>query len=332
MKIVLFVIACLIAAAIAAPLTQEQKQFLFTKFVQQYNKQYEMNEIFERLNVFSSNLEQIIAHNAKNSDLKLALNQFGDLSNEEFSAMMKLRAPKKVSTKPCGSKADVFTKVRAEVEDVDWRKSGYVTPVKNQGQCGSCWAFSAVSPLETAWGIHSSQLIALSEQQLVDCATEAKGYENAGCNGGLMTSAYDYYIKEGGACSESEYKYTARDGKCKEDCTRVATMSSYQVVNGGDALIAATAKNPVSVALAASGFAFQFYSSGVVKGASCKDKSLDHGVTVVAYTNASGVNPAHYTIRNSWGQSWGESGHIRLEAGVNCLGVESDEYNSIPIV
>lgn len=328
MKAVLFVIACLIAAALAAPLSTEQKQFLFTKFVTQYNKQYETVEVLNRYNIFSSNIEKIVAHNAVNADLKLGVNQFADLSSEEFRSMLKLQAPKSKATMPCGSKAPVHKASSPNQENIDWRKAGdYVAPVQNQGQCGSCWAFSAVAPFESAWAIKTKKLVKLSEQQLVDCAGS---HGNEGCNGGLMTTAYDYYIENGGACSADEYGYTARDGSCKK-CSPVAKISGYKVVNGKD-LVNAIAVNPVSIAVAASGFAFQFYSSGVIKDGSCSDKNLDHGVVVVGYANKSGSDPDHYIIRNSWGGSWGEQGHFRAQANVDCLGIESDEYNSYPVV
>ncbi|RYG50181.1 hypothetical protein EON67_05740, partial [archaeon] len=191
----------------------------------------------------------------------------------------------------------------------DWVAKGAVTPVKNQGDCGSCWSFSTTGSVEGAHFIATGKLVSLSEQQLVDCSG-AEG--NNGCNGGLMDYAFEYIIKNKGICSEESYPYTGTDGKCKK-CTAVATITGYKDVptNSETSLVAAIAERPVSVAIEADQSSFQFYSGGVLTAA-C-GTSLDHGVLAVGYGTLSGND--YYKVKNSWGPDWGMSGYVLLGRG-----------------
>jgi len=189
---------------------------------------------------------------------------------------------------------------------VDWRTKSVVTPIKNQGQCGSCWAFSTTGSVEAAIVISTGKLVSLSEQQLVDCST-SEG--NLGCKGGLMDYGFEYIIKNGGICTEASYPYKGVDSSCKS-CDVVSKISSYKDVqqNSEAALQAAVAQQPVSVAIEADKLGFQFYSKGIFSG-NC-GTNLDHGVLAVGYGTESGKD--FWIVKNSWGATWGDHGYIRL--------------------
>jgi cathepsin L len=240
------------------------------------------------------------------------MNQFGDLTNEEFALQF------------LGTKIDASSIVQEDpfsdplfVGDtpVDWRTKGAVTPVKNQGQCGSCWAFSTTGSVEGAWFLSKGNLISLSEQNLVDCSS-AQG--NEGCNGGLMDSAFQYIIDNKGIDTEASYKYTARDGTCKFNKNTIgATISSFKDVQAKSepSLQSAIAMKPVSVAIDASHSSFQFYSSGVYYEKACSPTQLDHGVLAVGYNTQGSTD--YYIVKNSWGTSWGQQGYIWMSRNKN---------------
>jgi len=306
----------LAALASAAPLSENQYQFLFTKWVQQYNKNYEHDEFFIRYNVFKSNLDKVLLHNQSNSSFSMAMNEFGDLTWEEFKSTR--LGYKHISNSFLRSKNQPLLKdVAALPTAVDWRAKNAVTPVKNQQQCGSCWAFSTTGAIEGAHAIKTGSLVSLSEQQLVDCAGS---YGNEGCSGGLMDQGFEYVIGNKGLCAEAAYPYKAADGSCKRTCEKVVTITGYKDVPANDeaALLAAVAGQPVSVAIEADTEVFQFYSGGVLDSAAC-GTNLDHGVLVVGYGTDAGKD--YWIVKNSWGASWGENGYIRLARNKNTCGI-----------
>ena len=246
---------------------------------------------------------------------RLGVNHFADLTAEEF-AQRTLQPMKRDPAR--NVEVETFTPEEIELgkkKVKDWRKEGAVTPVKNQGQCGSCWAFSTTGSTEGAFFIATGELRSLSEQQLVDCST-AEG--DHGCNGGLMDFGFQYILDNKGIDSEEDYAYTAVDGTCDstKESTVAATIDSFKDVKAGseDDLAAAILKHgPVSVAIEADQSAFQLYKSGIFNE-SCGTQ-LDHGVLAV------GVTKHAYIVKNSWGESWGSDGYIMMARNVGDSGI-----------
>jgi len=262
--------------------------------------------------IFNANVAKINAHNLKGESWTMAINEFADLTAQEF-AIGRIGGYKPRNLRRTATASPVSDSLPTAV---DWTTKGAVTPVKNQGQCGSCWSFSTTGSIEGAEKIYKGQLVSLSEQMLMDCST---AYGNQGCNGGLMDDAFQYVIANKGICSEAEYPYTAADGTC-HTCKIIpqSAITTYTdvTVNSDSALATAVAKQPVSVAIEADQSSFQFYSGGVLTAA-C-GTALDHGVLTVGYGTASGVE--YWKVKNSWGASWGEAGYIRLARGASYNG------------
>ncbi|CAL5378941.1 unnamed protein product [Camellia sinensis] len=299
-------------------LSDSESMAIYEKWLVKHGKAYNaIGEKERRFEIFKDNLRFVQEHNAVNQTYKVGLNRFADLTNEEYRSMFlggRMEMKKRLSS-PKSDKY-VFRAGDRLPESIDWRDKGAVSPVKDQGHCGSCWAFSTIGAVEGINQIVTGDLIQLSEQELVDCD---KVY-NTGCNGGLMDYGFQFIINNGGIDTEEDYPYRAVDGTCDQNRknVRVVSIDGYEDIPENDekALKKAVAHQPVSVAIEAGGRAFQLYESGVFTG-HC-GTNLDHGVVAVGYGTEDGVD--YWVVRNSWGPNWGENGYIRLERNINSVG------------
>jgi len=295
------ILLAIVAVVSAGLLPEERYQEEFVSYLEQYEKTYDVAEFFMRFNAFKLNYDVMLRHNAANHTWSMGINQFTDLTEQEFSKiyLTGLRVPEEVEFDFVDDGPHVIVPGAGN----DWRSSGAVTPVKNQGSCGSCWAFSTTGTLEGFDKIKGGSLKSLSEQQLVDCSKNG----NQGCNGGWPKVALNYFAQNG-ACSESGYPYTGRDGTCKKGCQAVAKCGNARTSSGENALLTMVNSVPTSIALSVSG-GFQSYKSGVFSGP-CPGQ-VNHAVLAVGYTDQ------YWIVKNSWGTGWGSSGYIFMARGKN---------------
>jgi len=311
------VLALLVACASCASIGDIE----WSQFKAMYGKAYSHNEESYRRSIWEKNAKFVQSHNAQyalgQKTFTVAMNKFGDLTNAEFVRQVNgFNKTRSMIQSTDGSKFLAPSNVKIP-DSVDWRTQGYVTPIKDQGQCGSCWAFSAVASLEGQHYKAAKTLVSLSEQNLVDCSRK---FGNMGCDGGLMDQAFQYIKANQGIDTEDSYKYTAQDGNCKfRKDTVGATCTGFTDLPAGDEDALATAIatiGPISVAIDASQDSFQFYSSGVYSDENCSSEELDHGVTAVGY-GSQGSGKDFYIVKNSWGTTWGDKGYILMARNQN---------------
>jgi C1A family cysteine protease len=305
----LLVLFAIIACACA--LSQVEYENEFVTYVKQYNKVYDVDQFFRRFHNFKAILDEVVEWNSQPHDWTKGINQFSDLTTTEFEALLTLRPPQ--------SNVNFKQENAAPGPTVDWAKIDL--PVHDQGQCGSCYAFSATEAMEDLCNIKGKAL-ALSEQELVDCSGS---YGNQGCNGGWMDYCFKYAIDKKGLASNADYPYTARQGKCDAASkTHYCAIKSFtDVAVSESALYQALTKQPISIAVCAN--TFQTYRSGILT--SCCT-SINHGVLLVGYFNDPVVADGYWKVKNSWGTGWGEQGFIRIQYGKNLCQINS--HSSYP--
>nr|ALI16261.1 cathepsin L [Cerebratulus lacteus] len=311
-----FVLLVALTVAFSAPLEQ-QLDSEWEMFKATHKKTYETKTETLRKAVFMNNLRYIQKHNAEADMGKhtfwLGVNEYSDWTSLEFAKYA--NGYRMALNRTSGSTYLPASNVKAP-DTVDWRSKGYVTPVKNQGQCGSCWAFSTTGSLEGQHYRKYQKLPSLSEQQLVDCSG---AYGNNGCQGGLMDNAFKYIKANQGLDTEQCYPYEAQNDRCRfqKSCV-AATVTGFVDVQRGseDALKSAVSEvGPVSVAIDAGHPSFQGYRSGVYNEPRCSQTALDHGVLVVGYGSENGQD--YWLVKNSWGPSWGINGYIKMSRNRN---------------
>jgi len=329
----LALLACVASLGAAAPSwDQLNESYTFDMYCAEFGRSYEAGsaEFNTRKALFDANLAHILAHNKDTTKTwKEGVNQFTDRTVDEFKAYLGYRLDMKLAqTQSLGQRAPSMTPEEAKVvraslpDSVDWRQKNAVTPVKNQGACGSCWTFAASETLESLWFLKTNKLVVLSEQQFASCTENPQHCGGTGgCSGGTAEVAYATAIKFGGVASEAEYPYKSGNGQdfpCKfsnASTPPVAHLSSYVVLpeNEQTPLLNAVATvGPIAISVDAS--AWSRYSSGVFSGCSTTEIDINHAVQLVGYGTDSSAGD-YWLVRNSWGSSWGESGYIRVFRG-----------------
>ena len=279
----------------------------FGSFLKKYGKKYDsIEETIMRYNIFKKNYDYIQKYNSKNNGVQLGINHLADLTDEEFKAKYLGRKP--TTANPCAVK---HVPIEPK-ETIDWRDKGVVSRIKDQANCGSCWAFSSTGALESLHAIKTGNLIEYSEQELVDCT---RGYgENEGCNGGEMCQSFQY-VKEHGISTEKEYPYEAKDRACRKKSEALKISGCvYVEVNNSNALLEALAYGPVSISVKGSSAPFKFYSHGIIKE-DCDedDNEIDHAILLVGAGIDHNSHTPYWIVKNSWSTYWGNKGYALIK-------------------
>lgn len=313
-----FIFICLLVISVNSQSWEEWKQ--------EHNKQYS-DPIAEQhaYQNFLHTIERINTHNAKSS-YQHGLNQFSDLTPHEFINQQTCISNGEIPHYLCSKMVDddSFPKQKTLPDEIDWRQSGAVTPVKNQLNCGSCWAFSTICPIESRWKIKTGRLYDLSEQQLVDCCLPEGSH---GCSGGIMDHGYNHTMRHGSILSR-DYAYRGKDGYCMEKLYKpvvnISHCVSVYVGNYTEKFMQyVVADGPISVAV--NGDYFQDYKAGIINDSLCSTY-VNHGVSLIGYGTENNID--YWIVKNSWGAKWGESGYVRIIRNKNMCGIA--KYPSYP--
>ncbi|TGZ66234.1 hypothetical protein CRM22_005421 [Opisthorchis felineus] len=302
---------------------------VWENFVKKYKREYTGPvEQARRFRIFTENFIRINQHNVRyiqgDTFYTMGINRFSDRTKEEFKRLLGFRGLRNTSR----ANSKYITIAAEPPSSVDWRTTGAVTPVKDQGQCGSCWAFSATGAIEGQHFMATKQLVSLSEQQLVDCSSH---FGNFGCSGGWMDNAFKYVRHTHGINTETIYPYIsgetgAPNPQCKFHGEAIAaTVTGIVDLPSGNEFALKQAvglHGPISVAIHASLESFMGYKSGVYSDEECSSDELDHAVLVVGYGEENGI--PYWLIKNSWGFDWGELGYVKIRRNHhNLCGVAS---------
>jgi len=340
-KVLALVALGLVLVAASKPLTDSDYETMFVKYTKDFNKVYKHSEFFSRYHAFRTNVNIINAWNAKKHSSTMGINKFSDLTNAEFKKLYTgLKFPKVANAKR-PQKPMV-----GQPAALDWVSKGRVVAVKDQGQCGSCYSFSASGSMESAWAIKKNIVpVSLSEEQAVDCSGN---FGNQGCNGGLMSQVFQYIINNTGICSEAAYPYVAGGGSagdcgippaggCPDGSKYAAAFTSFKSLAASETdLMNAIQLGPVSVAIEADQSVFQSYTGGIISADAGCGTQLDHGVLLVGYGVDATTGMKFWRIKNSWASSWGDNGYVRIERQnaaypQGTCGIAND-WNTYPIV
>jgi len=321
-----FVVVCCLCFQIslsATSYTDAEYQDAFTSWMHDFSVSYDADEFQTRYSIFQANMDFVQTFNARGGH-QVGLNRFAALSNAEFRAVY-LPGLTRPSTRDVSVPEFSGEGMRvSRATSVDWRTSGAVTPIKDQGQCGSCWTFGSAGAIESTYKISTGTLVSLSEQNLLDCVTDSDG-----CSGGSPYYAFQYVVNNGGIDTEVGYPYTGTQATCAYSSTnKGADITAFSSVTATEAALQAAVTNqPCVVAIDAGLESFQLYASGIYNDSACLSDAndLDHAVVVVGFgTNSSGD---YWIIKNSWGTTWGVAGYFYLarNAGNRC-GVATNAY------
>uniref|UniRef100_A0AAY5KF08 Cathepsin H n=1 Tax=Esox lucius TaxID=8010 RepID=A0AAY5KF08_ESOLU len=333
MKFLILLLFTLYTISALHPFSEED-EYHFKLWMSQFGKVYDIDEYYHRLQIFFENKMRIEYHNKGNHKFTMGLNQFSDLTFDEFKRSFLLTEPQNCSA----TKGSHVSSNGPYPDSIDWRKKGnYVTDVKNQGPCGSCWTFSTTGCLESVTAIATKKLLQLSEQQLVDCA---QAFNNHGCKGGLPSQAFEYIKYNKGLMTEGDYPYTAKDGTCKFkadlaaafvkdviNITKVSTLMSTIVLSK---LEQESDVSFVYVKNCSRKCHPPFHLCYCSKVCHNTTDTVNHAVLAVGYGEDNGT--PYWIVKNSWGTNWGMKGYFFIERGKNMCGLAACSSYPLPMV